>query len=65
MPDCLASGQSGTGMKKTIDAETGPEPDQANDVWHFSVRYRTEIMNAGMLMPALVCTMPMPSYGSL
>ncbi len=28
----------------------------------FSVCYRTEIMNAGMPMLALVCSMPMPSY---
>jgi hypothetical protein len=28
----------------------------------FSVLYWTEIMNAGMPMPALVCLMPMPSY---
>jgi hypothetical protein len=27
MPDCPASGQSGTGLKKTNDAETGPVPD--------------------------------------
>jgi hypothetical protein len=28
----------------------------------FLVRYWMEIMNAGMPMPALVCSMPMPSY---
>ncbi len=28
----------------------------------FSVRYRTEIIDAGMPMPALVFWMPMPSY---
>ncbi len=27
MPDCPASGQSGTELKKTNDAETGPVPD--------------------------------------
>jgi hypothetical protein len=27
MPDCPASGQSGTGMKKTNDAGTSPVPD--------------------------------------
>jgi hypothetical protein len=27
MPDCPASSQSGTGMKKTNDAETGPVPE--------------------------------------
>jgi hypothetical protein len=30
----------------------------------FSVRYRTEILNDGMPMPALVCSMPMPSYAN-
>jgi hypothetical protein len=29
----------------------------------FLVRYRTEIVDAGMPMPALVSAMPMPSYG--
>jgi hypothetical protein len=27
MPDCPAYGQSGTGLKKTNDAGTGPVPD--------------------------------------
>ncbi len=27
MPDCPASSQSGTQLKKTNDAETGPVPD--------------------------------------
>jgi hypothetical protein len=27
MPDCSASGQSGTVLKKTNDAATGPVPD--------------------------------------
>ncbi len=35
MPDCPASGQSGTGLKKTNDAETGPETDLADAVWLF------------------------------
>jgi hypothetical protein len=35
MPDCPASDQSGTGMKKTNDAGTGPVPDQAKAVRHF------------------------------
>jgi hypothetical protein len=29
----------------------------------FLLRYRTEITDAGMPMPALVLRMPMPSYG--
>jgi hypothetical protein len=35
MPDCLASKQSGTGIKKNNDAGTGPVPDQAKAVRHF------------------------------
>jgi hypothetical protein len=35
MPDCPASVQSGTGLKKTNDAGTGPVPDQADTVRHF------------------------------
>jgi hypothetical protein len=31
----------------------------------FLVRYQTKIRDAGMLMPALVFWMPMPSYGDL
>jgi hypothetical protein len=54
MPDCPASDQCGTGKKKTNHAGTGPVPDQTKAVWHFLVRYRTEIIDAGMPMPALV-----------
>jgi hypothetical protein len=56
MPDCLVSDQSGTGIKKkTNDAGTGLVPDQAKAVWHFFlVRYRTQIIDARMLMPTLV-----------
>jgi hypothetical protein len=62
MPDCPASSQSGTGLKKANDAGTGPVPDYAHTVRHFLVRYRTKIQDAGMPMPALVSSMPMPSY---
>jgi hypothetical protein len=34
MPDCPASDQSGTRMKKTNNAEPGSVPDQAEDVRH-------------------------------
>jgi hypothetical protein len=61
-PDCPASDQSGTGIKKTNDAGTVPVSDQAKAVQHFSVRYRTEIIDAGMPMPALVFWMPMHTY---
>jgi hypothetical protein len=35
MPDCPASSQSGTGLKKTNDAGTGLVPDLADTVWQF------------------------------
>jgi hypothetical protein len=35
MPDCPASDQSGTGIKKTNDARTVLAPDQAKVVRHF------------------------------
>ncbi len=63
MPDCPASEQSGTGMKKLtmpgqVRYRTKPRQSGICLVW-----YRTEIINAGMPMPALVSWMPMPSYG--
>ncbi len=48
MPDRPASSQSGTRLKKL----TMPE----------QVQYQTKIRDAGMPMPALVSSMPMPSY---
>ncbi len=62
MPDSPASDQSGTGIKKLT---------MPGQVWYrikprqssiFLVRYRTELSDAGMPMPALVSWMPMPSY---
>jgi hypothetical protein len=47
---------------KTNDAGTDPartKPTQSGIFW---VQYRTEIMDAGMPMPPLVSSMPMPSY---
>jgi hypothetical protein len=35
MPNYPASNQSGTGLKKTNDAGTGPVPDKAKAVRHF------------------------------
>jgi hypothetical protein len=62
MLECPASDQSGTGMKKINDA--GPVRYRLklmkSDI--ILVQYRTEIMNARMPMPALVCSMLMPSY---
>ncbi len=53
MPDCPTSDQSSTEMKiRTKPRQCGV----------FLVRYQTEILDAGMPMPALVSLMPMPSY---
>jgi hypothetical protein len=35
MTDCSASSQSGTRLKKTNDAGTGPVLDKPHTVWHF------------------------------
>jgi hypothetical protein len=35
MPNCLASDQSGAGLKKNNDAGTGPVPDQSKAVRNF------------------------------
>ncbi len=60
MPDFPVSSQSGTGIKKL------PMPELVR-YWtkptQYTVRYRTELADAGMPMPALVFLMPMPSYG--
>jgi hypothetical protein len=62
MPDCPGSDQSGTGLKKLtlpgiVRYRTKPRQSGIFLVW-----YRTEIIDAGMPMPALVSSMPMPSY---
>ncbi len=46
---------------KTNDAGTGPELDKAETVRCFLVRYRTELMDAGMPMTALVSSISMTS----
>jgi hypothetical protein len=54
MPDCLASDQSGTGIQKITmpgQVQCRTKPRQSGI---FMVRYRTEIVDAGMPMPALV-----------
>jgi hypothetical protein len=63
MPDCPAFGQSGTRMNRTNDAGTGLVPTKLKQSGIILVRYRTKILDAGMPMPALVSSMPMPSYG--
>ncbi len=65
---CLNAGLSGIRSvryrnKKNYRCRDSSGPDQAKAVRHFFVWYRTEIIDAGMLMPALVFWMPMPSYG--
>jgi hypothetical protein len=62
MPDCLAFRYWN---EKTNDAMNGLVPDQVKAVQHFLVQYLTEKIDAGMPMPALVFSMPMPSYGIL
>ncbi len=62
MPNCPAYDQSGTRLKKLtmlglVWYQTKPRQSAI-----FLVRYRTGIITAGMPMPALVSSMPMPSY---
>jgi hypothetical protein len=64
MPDCPASGQFGTGLKKL----TMPKPVRYRTKLTQSgillIQYWTKIPDAQMPMPALVSSMPMPSYAS-
>jgi hypothetical protein len=62
MPDCPASDQSGTGMKKLTMPGMVRYQIKPRQSAIFLVRYRTEIIDDGMPMPALVFSMPMPSY---
>jgi hypothetical protein len=62
MPDCPASSQSGTGLKKLTMPEQVRYRTKLTQSGIFLVRYRTKIQDAGMPMPALVSSMPMPSY---
>jgi hypothetical protein len=50
-PDCSASDHSGTGMKKNADAGTSPVR-QETQFGTGILRYPTEMLNAGMTMPA-------------
>jgi hypothetical protein len=59
MSGCPASGQSGTGVNKNSDAETGIRVIRSGTGM---LRYRTEIQDAKMPMPAASTSMPMPSY---
>jgi hypothetical protein len=62
MPDCPASEQSSTGLKKITMPEQVRYRTKLTQSGIFLVRYRTKIRHAGMPMPALVSSMPMPSY---
>ena len=62
MPDCPASGQSSTGLKKLTMLKQVRYRTKLTQSGIFLVRYRTKIRDAGMPMPALVSSMPMPSY---
>jgi hypothetical protein len=62
MLDCLASSQSGTGMKKLTMPELFRYRTNPTQSGIFLVWYRTKLMDIGMPMLALVFLMPMPSY---
>jgi hypothetical protein len=62
MPDCLASSQSSTGVKKITVLEPVRYWTKLMQSGIFLFWYRTEIMDAGIPMPALVSSMPMPSF---
>jgi hypothetical protein len=64
MPDCPASDQSGTGLKKLTLQGIVRYRTKPRQSGIFLVRYRTEIIDAEMPMPALVSSMPMPSYAA-
>jgi hypothetical protein len=61
MPDCPASYQTSTGIKKQTMPGMVRYRTKPRQSGIFLVRYRTEIIDAGMLMPAFVSSMPMPS----
>jgi hypothetical protein len=62
MPDQTASSQSDTGLKKLTIPEKVQYRTKLTQSNIFLVRYWTKIWDAGMPMPALVSSMPMPSY---
>ncbi len=60
-----ASDQSCTGLKKLTTPGIVRYWTKPRQSGIFLVRYRTEIIDGGMPMPALVFSMPMPSYAYL
>ncbi len=64
MPDPPESGQSVPDRKKLTMPEQVRYRTKLTQSGIFLVWYQTEIRDAGMPMPALVSSMPMPSYAS-
>jgi hypothetical protein len=70
MPDCTASGQTGTRMKRNADAGTCLVPEIHSKETQSGTgmpRYRTEMTEAGIPMPAvllLLALRPMPTVGA-
>jgi hypothetical protein len=64
MPNCPASDQSGTELKKLTMPGLVRYRTKPRQSGIFLVRYRTGIIDAGMPMPVLVSSMPLPSYGN-
>ncbi len=52
MPDCPASGQSGTGMNKNTEPETVRYRNKGTRPGTGMLQYRTEVPGAGMPIPA-------------
>jgi hypothetical protein len=63
MPDCPASSQSSTGLKKLTMLEQVRYQTKLTQSGIFLVWNWPKIRDAGMPMPALVSSMSMPSYG--
>jgi hypothetical protein len=64
MPDYPASGQSGTVLKKIAMPKPVRYRTKLTQSGIFLVWCWTKIQDAGMPMPVLVSSMPMPSYAS-
>jgi hypothetical protein len=64
MPDCPASGQFGTELKKLTMPELVWYRNKATQSGLFLVGYRIEMKDVGILLPALVFWMPMPTYSA-
>jgi hypothetical protein len=65
MPDCKASGKSGIGMKINANGGTNPYRNKETQSGTGTLRYRTDVMDAGIPMPLASALMPMPVYANL